>query len=154
MSTDAPSPRNTHHAPRNTVDVAAGLIFREGRLLVTQRPVGGHLAGCWEFPGGKREPGESFEACLVRELREELAVEVEVLTLIETIDHAYPEKHVRLQFYRCRLVKGEPRPVECSDLRWIQQAELTDLEFPAADASLLCLLQSRSDLWADSPPAA
>src|SRR5712692_8874159 len=77
-------------------EVAAGLVFRDGRLLITQRQAGAHLGGLWEFPGGKREGPESFQACLRRELREELGIEVEVGELVETITHQYPEKTVGL----------------------------------------------------------
>ena len=69
----------------NVIEVAAGLVFRDGKLLITQRPAGGHLAGLWEFPGGKREPDESFEDCLRRELMEELGIEVEIGEQIESI---------------------------------------------------------------------
>jgi mutator protein MutT len=71
----------------NVIEISAGLVFRDGRLLITQRPDGGHLAGLWEFPGGKREPGESFEDCLRRELREELGLDIEAVEWIESITH-------------------------------------------------------------------
>jgi mutator protein MutT len=151
MSSEHTARPATDHGPRatdNQIDVAAGLIFRNGRLLITQRPADGHLAGLWEFPGGKREPGESFETCLIRELREELDVEVEIQDLIESIDHDYPEKSVHLRFFRCRLTQGEPKTIGCPDLRWIQHQELTDFDFPAADAVLIENLQARPDLWA------
>ena len=90
------------------VEVAAGLVFREGKLLITRRSAGGHLAGLWEFPGGKREPGETFEECLHRELREELGIEVQIDSLIEEIVHHYPERAVRLKFFRCRWLRHEP----------------------------------------------
>lgn len=136
----------------NSIEVSAGLIFRDGRLLITQRPTGGHLAGLWEFPGGKREPDESFEACLKRELQEEIAVDVEVLELIESIDHTYPEKSVHLRFFRCRLTAGEPKRIGCPDLRWIQREELTNFDFPAADAALIEKLRSNPDLWTATSP--
>ena len=117
--------------------VAAGLVFRGGRLLITQRPAGGHLAGLWEFPGGKLEPGETWEAGLRRELREELGVEVEVGRLFCEVHHAYPEKRVHLQFYICRLVDGEPRPLGCPSLEWVTAAELERFAFPEADRVLL-----------------
>ena len=79
------------------IDVAAALVFRDGKLLITQRHADAHLGGLWEFPGGKREPDETFEACLVRELREELGIEVAVGELVESLTHAYPEKTVHLR---------------------------------------------------------
>src|ERR1051325_4622706 len=94
-----------------SIEVSAGLILREGKLLITQPHADAHLGGLWEFPGGKREPGESFEQCLTRELREELGVDADVGTLFATVTHAYPEKTVYLQFHLCRLRVGEPQPL-------------------------------------------
>lgn len=131
------------------LEVAAGLIFRNGLLLVTQRRAGGHLGGLWEFPGGKRLPHESFEECLRRELMEELGVDVEVGELLETVRHTYPERQVLLKFFRCAL-RGveEPRPVGCQALSWVNATELGDYAFPAADAVLLERLKSRPSWWA------
>ena len=114
------------------IDVAAALVFREQRLLITRRPSGSHLEGLWEFPGGKREAGETFEQCLVRELEEELGIEVDVGPLIETLVHSYPEKTVRLMFFRCRLKNKEPRPLGCPDFRWVTSSQLVQFQFPAA----------------------
>jgi mutator protein MutT len=130
-----------------SIEVSAGLVFRGGKLLITQRHTSAHLGGLWEFPGGKREPNETFEQCLVRELREELGIEVEVGELVESLTHAYPEKTVTLKFYRCRLKQGEPRAIDCLDLKWITADELRNYEFPAADARLLEKLQTSVALW-------
>ncbi|HXG48522.1 MAG TPA: 8-oxo-dGTP diphosphatase MutT [Methylomirabilota bacterium] len=130
-----------------TIEVAAGLVFRAGRLLITQRPAGGHLAGLWEFPGGKREPGESFEECLRRELLEEVGIEVDMLETVESISHDYPEKRVRLEFLRCRWRAGEPRPLGCAAVAWVGPADLTRYEFPAADARLLRRLTETPAWW-------
>ncbi len=119
------------------VEVSAGLVFHDGRLLITQRKPEAHLGGLWEFPGGKREPGETFEACLVRELQEELEITVEVGELIEEISHDYPDKLVLLRFFRCRLVSGEPKPVGCHALAWVTRDNFRSYPFPAADAVLL-----------------
>ncbi len=101
----------------------------------------------WEFPGGKREPGETFKQCLVREIREELGVTIAVGRLFESITHAYPEKTVRLKFFVCRLLAGKPQPLGCEALKWAGKAGLADYEFPAADARLLEKLQNSPDLW-------
>ena len=130
-----------------TVEVGAGLVFRNGRLLITQRPAGGHLAGLWEFPGGKREAQESFEDCLQRELREELGIEVQVGELIESISHDYPEKSVHLRFHRCVWLRHEPQALECAAFAWVQKDELDQYEFPAADARLLARLRASPGLW-------
>lgn len=129
------------------IDVAAGLVFRGGKLLITQRYPNAHLGGLWEFPGGKREPNESFEACLARELAEELGIEVEVGQLIESLEHAYPDKTVRLRFYRCKLIQGEPRPIGCAAIAWVSQGQLSEYAFPAADARLIEMLQAQIVLW-------
>lgn len=133
------------------IDVAAGLVFRGGRLLITQRPAGGHLAGLWEFPGGKREPGETFAGCLARELQEELGIEVRVLEEVEAVTHAYPEKTVHLRFLRCAWVRHEPRALGCADFRWVEAGELAGFAFPPADARLLERLRTRADWWRDTP---
>ncbi|MGA2863031.1 MAG: 8-oxo-dGTP diphosphatase MutT [Verrucomicrobiota bacterium] len=133
------------------IDVAAGLVFRRGKLLITQRHPEAHLGGFWEFPGGKREAEETFEACLARELREELGIEVEVGELVESLTQAYPEKTVHLRFYRCRWTQHEPQARGCPDFRWVGPNELADYAFPAADARLLEKLRANSRLWRDKP---
>jgi mutator protein MutT len=119
------------------IEVSAGLVFHDGRLLIAQRKPDAHLGGLWEFPGGKREPGETFEACLVRELKEELAITIEVGELIEEISHDYPDKLVLLRFFRCRLVSGEPQAIGCHALAWVTRDNFRAYPFPAADAALL-----------------
>jgi 8-oxo-dGTP diphosphatase len=129
------------------IEVAAGLIFRDGRLLITQRRADDHLGGLWEFPGGKREPGETYEGCLRRELQEELGLEVEPGELIESVTHSYPEKNVHLQFYRCTCRSGELRLLGCQAAQWITAEDLGKYCFPAADAQLLDLLRNRPEIW-------
>lgn len=128
--------------------MAAGLIFHDGRLLITQRPPGSHLAGLWEFPGGKRDPDESWESCLHRELHEELGVRVAVEELYEEIDFDYPGKRVKLRFYLARLIEGEPKPLECAALRWIGPEGLDTHSFPDADALLLQRIRADPACWA------
>lgn len=132
---------------QNCIEVSAGLVFRDGRLLITQRYADSHLGGLWEFPGGKRERNETFEQCLIRELREELGIEVEVLELIQIVRHAYPEKTVLLNFFRCRWIANEPQTLGCPAFRWVRSEELNLREFPAADAQLIQLLLERKELW-------
>jgi len=139
---------NSPSAPlRPSIEVSAGLVFRDGLLLLTQRPAGGHLAGLWEFPGGKREANETFEECLHRELREELDIEVEVAELVESITHEYPERTVHLRFFRCLWRSREPRPLGCPAFVWVRREDLSAYQFPAADARLLRKLQEASYMW-------
>ncbi len=132
---------------KNRTEVSAGLIFRDGKLLITQRHADAHLGGLWEFPGGKREANETFEQCLVRELREELGVEISVVELIEELTHDYAEKSVRLKFFICKLLSGEPQPIDCAAVKWVARDELTAHEFPAADAKLLEKLRRTASFW-------
>jgi mutator protein MutT len=134
----------THRPP---IEVSAGLVFRAGKLLITQRFPEAHQGGLWEFPGGKREPNETFEQCLARELREELDIEVTIHELVETITHAYPEKTVTLKFFRCAWKANEPRPIGCPDFRWVTRDELVQFAFPPADARLLGDLRRHSEWW-------
>ncbi len=128
-------------AAKKIIEVSAALIFRGGKLLITQRHAHAHLGGLWEFPGGKREPQETFEQCLAREIMEELGVEISVGERFEEITHDYPEKSVHLKFFICRLLTGEPQALDCAAVQWVNRAGLGRYEFPAADARLLERLQ-------------
>lgn len=131
------TPRPDSKSSAVAIDVSAALIFHHGRLLITRRHADSHLGGFWEFPGGKREAGETFEECLVREIHEELGIEISVGELFEEITHAYDEKTVRLKFFICELVRGEPKALGCAALKWVRKSELADYKFPAADEQLL-----------------
>jgi 8-oxo-dGTP diphosphatase len=134
-----------HHSA--VVEVSAALIFHGGRLLITQRHAKAHLGGFWEFPGGKREPHETYEECLAREIREELGVEIAVGTCFAEITHQYPEKRVHLKFFCSNLVSGEPQPLDCAAVQWVTKDELDDFEFPAADKQLLAKLKKSRREW-------
>jgi len=133
--------------PQDAIEVAAGVVFRDGQVLVTQRRPDDHLGGLWEFPGGKREPGETFEGCLKRELREELGIEVDVGEWLSSVTHAYPEKTVHLRFYRCAWRQHEPRVLGCHALAWVTAAQLHEYAFPPADETLLRKLRASAELW-------
>ena len=132
---------------KSPIEVAAGLVFRDGKLLITRRSAGSHLGGLWDFPGGKREPGETFEQCLHRELAEELGIEIQIDSLAGDIVHHYPERSVHLKFFRCRWLRHEPRPILCDGLAWITPAQLSDYPFPAADARILDKLRQTPETW-------
>ena len=126
-----------------TVIVLAAVIERDGRILVTRRLRDTHLAGLWEFPGGKCDPGEAHEACLQRELIEELGVNARVGDEILVTEHAYPERTVRLHFRRCE-IDGDPRPLLGQEMQWVARTDLGTLEFPEADARLIAILTAPS----------
>lgn len=128
---------------RTIVVLAAVVEDDRGRLLVTRRLQGTHLAGLWEFPGGKCEPGETHEACLARELAEELGVESIIGDQLLVTDYGYADRIVRLHFRRSRIV-GEPKPMLGQEIRWIERGELRTLEFPPADRELIDQLSSEA----------
>jgi len=135
------------------IDVSAGLVFRGGKLLITKRHDDAHLGGLMEFPGGKRERNETFEQCLGRELHEELGIEVIIRELVESVTHQYSERTVHLKFFRCAWFRHEPQPLGCVDIAWVSPEELSDYEFPEADASLLQKLRALPELWGNSSHA-
>jgi 8-oxo-dGTP diphosphatase len=116
--------------------VVAAVIAREDRFLVTRRQHGVHLAGLWEFPGGKVANGESHSAALSREIREELDVDIVVRDLVLETSHEYPDRVVTLFFYRCDLI-GVPRPMIGQEMAWVARDELPSLSFPPADDELI-----------------
>ena len=124
------------------VVVAAAVVERDGAFLVTRRLEGTHLAGCWEFPGGKCDSGEAQDACLAREMLEELGVGVVVGRRIFSTAHAYPERIVELHFFDCRLT-GEPQALLGQEVRWVKREDLSTLDFPPADDELIRRLMSR-----------
>lgn len=139
-----PRPRGLRVMPApETLIVLAAVIEHDGRFLVTRRLEDTHLSGYWEFPGGKCEPGESHDACLRREILEELGVEAIVGAEIVATEHAYPERTVRLHFRRCE-IDGEPRPLLGQEMRWITRAEMRALQFPDADRELIAVLTGSS----------
>jgi mutator protein MutT len=126
------------------LDVAAGLIRdAAGRYLITRRRRGSHLAGLWEFPGGKVEAGESPAACLQRELTEELSATFTVGALVETVRWEYPDRTVVLHFFDCRHAAGPIVPREQQAMQWVEPARLADYDFPPADRELIERLRAR-----------
>jgi len=119
--------------------VTAAVVERDGRFLVTRRQKGAHLEGCWEFPGGKCESGESHAECLARELLEELGVGARIGEEVLATTHAYDDRVVELHFIRCEIA-GEPAPQLGQEMRWVGREELAGLEFPPADAELIKML--------------
>jgi 8-oxo-dGTP diphosphatase len=126
-----------------TIVVTAAVIERDGAFLVTRRLKGTHLEGVWEFPGGKCELGEPLDACLWRELSEELAVRSVVGAEIFHVAHDYPDRRIELHFFACTLL-DEPVPQLGQDMQWVVRERLRDLEFPPADDELIARLSQPS----------
>ncbi|MCY3762472.1 MAG: A/G-specific adenine glycosylase [Gemmatimonadetes bacterium] len=118
-------------------EVTAGLIWKGGRLLIARRPAGGMLGGLWEFPGGKREKGESCADCLRREIREELDFDIEVGDHLVSVDHGYSHFTITLHAFEARWAGGEPRAVGCDDWKWVGPEQLGDYPMPRADRRVL-----------------
>ncbi len=121
--------------------VVAAVILRDGHYLITRRQAGTHLAGYWEFPGGKVDAGETEHEALSRELQEELGAGASLGDLILRTTHHYPERSVTLAFYACTLTE-EPLAVLGQEMRWVEPGELAGLEFPPADEELIARLSS------------
>ena len=119
------------------IEVGCAIIYKEGKILIAQRKPGGPMGGYWEFPGGKHEPGESLQDCLVREVREELGVVIQPERLIHHAVHTYPERTLKLYFVLCRFLSGRPLKLDCYDFRWIKPAELRNFRFPPADDEVI-----------------
>ena len=124
--------------------IGVGVVLDgDGRVLIDQRLNEGLLGGLWEFPGGKQEPGEAITATIARELMEELAITVEVGEELISLEHAYSHKRLRFVVHLCRWLAGEPQPLACQQVRWVQPGELEAFPFPAANARIIAALLER-----------
>lgn len=125
--------------------VAVALVDGDGRILLQQRAAGRAMAGLWEFPGGKVEPGETPEAALVREIEEELGLTLDAAALTPSCFASAPlgERHIILLLYLCRTWRGEPAALDAAALRWVTTGEMRVLPMPPADAPLIPLLEAQ-----------
>ncbi len=130
-------PLKSRRAPKPHYQVAAGVIWRDDKLLIAQRPAGGMLGGLWEFPGGKQEPGESLQECLVREIVEELDFSIIVGEHLISIDHSYTHFSITLHAFSATYAGGAPRAVGCADWRWVVPAELDHYAFARTDSRII-----------------
>jgi len=124
-------------------NVAVGLIWRDGELLVAKRPSNGLLGGLWELPGGKMQNGESLQEAVIRKVHEELGVKVTVERHFMTVNHAYSHFRITMHAFHCRYVSGQPQAVGCDEWRWAKPDDLRELAFPRANGKLL------ERLWKD-----
>jgi 8-oxo-dGTP diphosphatase len=126
--------------------VSAAVLERDGRVLLTRRMKGAHLEGYWEFPGGKVEPGEDPKDALVREVREECAIDIEVLDILDVTFHRYPEKDVLLLFYDCRFAEGGAREVQhlgVADHVFVLPEDLPRYPLPPPDDAVVAKIRGR-----------
>ena len=131
-------------------DVTAAVIHRaDGQVLIAQRPLDGMLGGLWEFPGGKREPGETLRACLEREISEELGIEIRVGPQIATVRHGYTHFRITLYAFACEIVRGEPQAIGCAAWTWASLDELDRYAFPVTDQQIIAQLRNGGQLAFD-----
>jgi len=131
----APKKKKPHY------QVAAGVISKGSQLLIAQRPAEGMLGGLWEFPGGKQEEGETLEECLVREIHEELGIEIETVARLTSVDHAFSHFSITLHAIAARYISGEPQTLGCADWKWIAPEELDEFALPRADRLIVEFLR-------------
>jgi mutator protein MutT len=124
------------------IDVDIAVVIRDDKVLICRRRDDAPLGGFWEFPGGKREPGESAAACVVREVLEETGIDVRPTRSLDVTEHEYPDVRVRLHPHVCEHVTGEARAIGCADVRWIEPASLREYRFPPANDGLIERLMS------------
>jgi mutator protein MutT len=121
----------------SSFDVAAAVIIQDGMILITRRLDESHQGGLWEFPGGKREEGESLEECVRREIKEELDLDIEVGEPVKIISFAYAFYNVHLHFFRCTIRSGTPNAIGCQDFEWVRPDQLAHYPFPPANQPMI-----------------
>lgn len=139
--------RSHQKIPQNAVRVAAGVLIHEGKVLISKRRADDSFAGYWEFPGGKLEEGEDERACLKREMKEELGIEVSVRPHFYRLQIRYKNKPYILTFHRCSLLLGEPQALEVEEFCWIKPHEFDMYTFPPANAEVIEALQKKKAMW-------
>jgi len=126
----------------SVIQVAAAIIIKNDKVLIAKRPEGKHKAGYWEFPGGKIEDNETAEQALVREIKEELNIEISNCEFFTSIEFEYPEKKVQLEFFKVSGFTGEPRGMEGQLIQWVEVSKLQSYQFPEANLVVVNKLQN------------
>jgi mutator protein MutT len=122
--------------------IGVAVIWNQsGQILIDRRKTSGTMGGLWEFPGGKIEAGETVAECIVREIREELAIEISVGAQLISIEHDYPTFRLVAIVHHCQHLSGIPQPIESEEVRWVNVGELADYQFPAANAAIIHAIQ-------------
>lgn len=134
LPTKRAKPKRPHY------QIGVGIIFKRGRILIQRRPAQGLLGGLWEFPGGKRERGETFEDCVRREVREELGIEVKVGKEFAVVEHGYSHFSITMHAFSCEHVHGRVRLLHATAFKWVRPADLNDYAFPAANRKIITAL--------------
>jgi 8-oxo-dGTP diphosphatase len=129
--------KSRNFTPSSPIVVAAAIIRHEEMFLLTKRKPGSDLEGLWEFPGGKKESGETLEGCLRREVKEELGVEISEPNFFHSLRHQYSDKEVELHFFTCSIIQGNPQALDCVEMAWVPKHELISYKFPPADIPVL-----------------
>ncbi|WP_373541352.1 8-oxo-dGTP diphosphatase MutT [Chamaesiphon sp.] len=132
--------------PRKQIGIAV-IWNPSGQVLIAKRKASGTMGGLWEFPGGKIEPGETAAECIIREVREELAIAVAVGAHLISIEHTYPTFHLSAIVHHCQHIDGIPQPIESDEIRWVEVSDLDKYQFPAANYAIIeAILQSRTNI--------
>ena len=145
IQTEIPMTETRAPIPRKMIGVA--VIWNDaGQILIDRRKPNGLLGGLWEFPGGKVELGETIPDCIQREIQEELGIEIEVGDRLIVIDHTYSHFHVTLNVHHCKHLSGEPQPLQCDEIRWVELADLDSYPFPKANLQIIEALRQWRDI--------
>lgn len=131
--------------PQKKIGVAV-IVNEAGKILIDKRLPTGLMANLWEFPGGKIEAGETPQDCIIREIKEELGVTIEIDQHLIDITHSYSEFIVTLFVYICQLIEGNPQPLECAEVRWVTPSELDNFEFPSANQEIISILNQLNNI--------
>ncbi len=130
-------PQKTPAKSRPHFQIAAGIIFHKNKILIARRPENGLLGGLWEFPGGKQEKDETLEQTVVREVKEETDIRVRVDSLLTTVNHQYSHFTITLHAFMCCYISGDPKPIGCTELQWVEKKQLDDFAFPKANVKII-----------------
>jgi 8-oxo-dGTP diphosphatase len=127
--------------PHKQIGVAV-IWNQSGQILIDRRQAGGTMGGLWEFPGGKIEAGETVSECIMREIQEELAIEISVGAHLISIDHTYPAFQITMIVHHCQHISGIPQPIESEEIRWVNVDDLGKYQYPAANHQIIKAIQS------------
>jgi 8-oxo-dGTP diphosphatase len=118
--------------------IGVAVIWNQsGQILIARRKIGGTMGGLWEFPGGKIEPGETISECIIREISEELGIEISVGAHLISIEHTYPTFQLMAIVHHCQHLSGIPQPIESEEVRWVNASDLNNYQFPAANDAII-----------------